>query len=111
MVRQGDIIYLNFSPTEGREQHGKRPALVISQTVYNEKRKMILACPITSTVKPLRMRVQLDERTETHGDVLCEQVRIFDLLVREYDFKERVPRDVLSKVLEVVRNIVAIEDY
>jgi len=37
MVKQGDIIFVSFSPTKGREQSGERPALVISNTKYNQK--------------------------------------------------------------------------
>ena len=35
MVRQGDIIKLNFNPQAGHEQAGYRPALVISNDFFN----------------------------------------------------------------------------
>ncbi|MCL2604190.1 MAG: type II toxin-antitoxin system PemK/MazF family toxin [Defluviitaleaceae bacterium] len=109
-MKQGDIILLDFDPTKGREQSGYRPALVISQTLYNQKRDMALICPITANKKPLRLRVPLDERTQTQGDVICEQVRVIDLLARKCKAVEQIPKDILRKVLDAVTAIIAIED-
>ena len=106
MVNQGDIISVNFSPTKGREQSGERPALVISNTKYNQKSGFVLACPITSTTKPLNIRVLLDNRTSTQGDVLCEQVRIIDLHERDYRVVESVPGDILQKVYKIINAII-----
>jgi mRNA-degrading endonuclease toxin of MazEF toxin-antitoxin module len=106
MVRQGDILFLDFSPTKGREQTGERPALVISNTKYNTLSGFVLACPITSTVKPLNIRVHLDARTATQGDILCEQVRIIDLRERAYRVIESVPADKLQEVYKVVTALI-----
>ncbi|MCL2076837.1 MAG: type II toxin-antitoxin system PemK/MazF family toxin [Oscillospiraceae bacterium] len=106
MVNQGDIISVNFAPTKGREQTGERPALVISNTKYNKKSGFILACPITSTIKPMNVRIQLDERTETQGDILCEQVRIIDLRERSYRVIETAPKDILQEVYKVINALI-----
>jgi len=106
MVNQGDIILINFSPTKGREQKGKRPALVVSNTQYNKKSGFVLACPITSTTKPLNVRVPLDNRTQTQGDILCEQIRIIDLQERDYQVIEVVPSDVLQKVYQIINALI-----
>ena len=34
--RQGDIVYLDFVPTKGHEQTGYRPAVVVSNNVFND---------------------------------------------------------------------------
>jgi len=109
-MKQGDIIWLDFDPTKGREQAGYRPAVVISQTAYNQKRDMIFVCPITSTTKPLRFRVLLDDRTETQGDIICEQVRVIDLLARKCKVVEPLPKDLLKQVLEAVSVIISLEN-
>ena len=109
-MKQGDIILLDFDPTMGREQAGYRPAVVISQTAYNLKRDMVFVCPITSSTKSLRFRVLLDNRTKTQGDIICEQVRVIDLLARKCKVVERLPRDLLVRVLEAVSVIVALGD-
>jgi len=109
-MRQGDIILVDFDPIKGREQSGYRPALVISRTKYNEKRDLAIICPITSNTKPLNFRVLLDDRTQTQGDVICEQVRTIDLLARKHKVVEPIPRDLLKRVLEAVSVIIDFED-
>ena len=109
-MKQGDIILLDFDPTMGREQAGYRPAVIISQTVYNQKRHLVLVCPITNSTKPLRLRVMLDGRTQTQGDIICEQVRTIDLLARECKVVEPLPKDLLKKVLEAVSVIIEMEE-
>ena len=106
MVNQGDIISVNFAPTVGREQSGERPALVISNTKYNKHSGFVLACPITGTVKNMNIRVRLDERTKTQGDVLCEQVRIIDLTERSHRVIEPIPNDLLQSVYKVVNALI-----
>ena len=107
MVNQGAIIAVNFSPTKGREQRGERPALVISNSAYNMKSGFVLACPITSNIKPLNIRIALDERTETYGDIHCEQVRIIDLQERPYRIIEEVPSDIFQSVYRVVNSLIS----
>ena len=63
-------------------------------------------------MKPLRLHVALDNRTQVQGNIICEQVRTIDLLVRECKFVERLPKDLLEKVLEAVSVVVSMdEDY
>ena len=101
---------MDFDPTKGREQAGYRPAVVISRSAYNIKRDMIFICPITSGIKPFRFRVKLDNRTETQGDVICEQVKVIDLLARKCKLIEQLPKDLLKQVLEAVSVIIEFDD-
>jgi len=109
-MKQGDIIWVDFDPTKGREQAGYRPAVVISQTAYNQKRDLAFICPITSSTRPLRFRVLLDDRTQTQGDVVCEQVRVIDLLARKCKVVEQLPKDLLKQVLDAVSVIIMPEE-
>jgi len=108
MVDQGDIILIDFDPTIGREQSGYRPAIVISKKRYNDFRKMALACPITSTHRELRLRIPLDDRTITQGDILCEQIKAVDLLARKFTIAEHAPSDILEKVVDAIQAIIAL---
>jgi mRNA interferase MazF len=109
-MKQGDIVYTDFDPTLGREQSGRRPAVIISQTEYNQRRNLVWICPITSSVKSLRFHVRLDDRTKIQGDVICEQVRTIDLLVRKCRYVEPLSKDLLQKVLDAVSVIIAVEE-
>ena len=46
---QGDIVYLDFDPQSGHEQKGRRPALVISNNLFNRVSSLTMVCPITHT--------------------------------------------------------------
>ena len=45
---RGDAIWLDFDPQTGREQAGRRPALVLSPSSYNGKVGLGIFCPITN---------------------------------------------------------------
>ena len=61
---------------------------------------------MANTVRPMNVRVPLDERTETQGDVLCEQVRIIDLEEHPHRVIESVPHDILLAVYRVVNALI-----
>lgn len=75
MVKQGDIIKLNFDPQLGHEQSRYRPALIVSRDIFNEKLKMAIACPITNANKKNPLHVRLDSGTVTTGFVMCDQIK------------------------------------
>lgn len=102
MVEQGDIIKVNFNPQRGHEQAGYRPALVVSNNIFNEKTNLVIACPITNTDNKFPLHIPLDDRTETTGVILCEHVKTLDLNARGYKFIEKLPLDILSKVIDVL---------
>ena len=102
MVNQGDIIKVNFNPQKGHEQAGYRPAVVVSNDVFNQKTNMTIVCPITNTNNKYPLHVPLDNRTTTTGVVLCEHVRTLDLNSRPNSFVEKLPDDLLEKVIDIL---------
>lgn len=102
MVKQGTIIKINFNPKAGHEQAGYRPAVVISNNVFNEKAKLSIVCPITNTKNNFPLHIPLDERTKTTGVILCEHIRALDLNSRTYQEIEKLPKDILEQVVDIV---------
>jgi mRNA interferase MazF len=47
-VLRGDVVWAELDPTQGREQAGRRPVLVISHDVFNERSGTVIAMAITS---------------------------------------------------------------
>ena len=80
-VQRGEIVRINLNPTSGREQQGKaRPCLVISNTKFNHRRKMVIVLPITNTIKrKIKTLVPLPDNLLITGSVDTEQVRNLDL--------------------------------
>jgi len=102
MVKQGDIIMVNFNPQAGHEQAGYRPAVVISNDFFNEKTNLSIVCPITNTNNHFPLHVKLDGRTESTGVILCEYVKALDLNERGYTVIEQIPHNLLQKIIDIV---------
>jgi mRNA interferase MazF len=46
-VLRGDVVWAELDPTKGREQAGRRPVLVISHDIFNERSGTVIALAIT----------------------------------------------------------------
>lgn len=97
MVKQGTIIKINFNP-----QAGYRPAVVISNNIFNDRTKLSIVCPITNTNNHFPLHIPLDKRTQTTGVILCEHIRALDLNNRTYQIVEQLPKDLLDQVIDIV---------
>jgi mRNA interferase MazF len=73
----GDVIWLTFDPQAGHEQAGRRPALVLSPRLYNQRSGLMLACPITSQVKGYPFEVPVSSGSIA-GVILADQVKSLD---------------------------------
>lgn len=96
---RGDVVWLNFTPQAGREQAGRRPALILSAAAYNSRVGLAVACPITSQIKGYRFEVMLPAELPIHGVVLSDQVRSLDWRDRQAAFIARLPSDVIDEVV------------
>jgi len=104
----GDLIWLDFDPQAGREQAGRRPAVILSPRYFNQKSSVAYACPISSKVKGYRFQVLLPNGLPVHGVVLCEHMRSLDWRIRNAVFLGRMPDEVLAQVREVVKLLAGI---
>jgi mRNA interferase MazF/mRNA interferase ChpB len=57
MPEQGDIIWLSFDPSSGREIVKHRAAYVISRKLFNEHTRLAIVAPITSAVRGVKLEV------------------------------------------------------
>ena len=97
--RQRDIVFLDFSPTKGHEQFGKRPAIVISTNVFNDNTKMVMVCPISSNTKEFPTHYLLEDTKKISGSVFCEHIRSVDYEDRKLKFIEKASdNDFLSVI-------------
>ena len=47
-ILRGDIIWASLDPTQGHEQSGLRPVLVLSQDIFNDRSGTVIAVALTS---------------------------------------------------------------
>ena len=78
----GDLIWTDFNPTLGREQAGRRPALVVSAALFNANTGLVVVCPITSRVRPFPTSVVLPPGLPVEGEILLSHIRSIDMLAR-----------------------------
>ncbi|MCL2855241.1 MAG: type II toxin-antitoxin system PemK/MazF family toxin [Defluviitaleaceae bacterium] len=107
MVKQGDIVWMDFDPQLGHEQKGRRPALIVSNEDFHfaTNQRMAMVCPVTNANRPFPLHIPLDSRTQTTGHIMCEQVKVFDIRIRNVQYIEAVPDDILDEVIDVICGI------
>lgn len=49
--KRGDIYWVSFDPSQGTEIQKTRPAIVISNNMFNKNLNRVIVAPITSNVK------------------------------------------------------------
>ncbi len=99
----GDLIWLSFSPQAGREQAGRRPAIVLSPKAYNAKAGLCLACPITSQVKGYPFEVVLPPGGKIRGVVVSDHLKSADWQSRNAIYLSTAPAEVLTQVRAKLR--------
>jgi mRNA interferase MazF len=104
---RGDIVWINFSPQEGHEQAGKRPALVISPKLYNEQIGLMLCCPVTTRIKGYPFEVPVTA-VDKPGAVLADQVKSFDWKARRAEKVATAPPAVVKETVAKVRALLTL---
>lgn len=102
--QKGDLVILTFDPQAGHEQQGRRPALIISNDLFNERVGLAIACPITNTDRNFPFHIAVNSE-HLSGFIMSEQVKSIDYNARKVKFVTKVDGDVLNHVLGLVESI------
>jgi mRNA interferase MazF len=94
----GDFVWLTFDPQAGREQAGRRPALVLSPKIYNARSGLALACPITNHAKGYPFEVAMPAGHGTTGVILADHLKSIDWKARHAEPLGRCTDDVMGEV-------------
>ncbi|WP_426015116.1 type II toxin-antitoxin system PemK/MazF family toxin [Caulobacter sp. DWR2-3-1b2] len=78
----GEIVWLDFAPTQATEQSGRRPALTLSDSGYNAATGRAMVAPITSRARGWPLEVALAANDPVEGAVLVDQARCVDWRAR-----------------------------
>ena len=100
--RKGDFVTASFDSQSGHEQRGRRPALVISNDLFNEHAGLCIACPITRTRRDYPFHVEISDDQDVTGYVMVEQVKSLDYRAREVRRLGNAPQPVLQEVLSLL---------
>ena len=94
----GDFVWLTFDPQAGREQAGRRPALVLSPKIYNSRSGLALACPITNHAKGYPFEVAVPAGRGTTGVILADHLKSVDWKARRAERLGRCTDEVMAEV-------------
>jgi mRNA interferase MazF len=100
--QKGDFIALSFDPQSGHEQKGRRPALVISNYLFNKHTGLAIVCPITNTNRNIPFHLAVPVSSSLTGFVMVDQVKSIDYMARKAKFIEKAPDELVEDVLEVL---------
>ena len=99
---KGDFITLSFDPQAGHEQRGRRPALIISNSLFNQATGLAIACPITNTDRKIPFHLPVPRTSSLTGFVMVEQVKSIDYRARSARFVEKAPSEFVEDVIALV---------
>ena len=106
----GDLIWTDFDPRVGREQSGRRPALVISPVIFWRASRFATVCPITTRVRPFPTSVLLPAGLPISGEILTSHVRSIDTIARPIAFAgAAVPPGTLAEVRGKLAALIGLE--
>lgn len=103
--RRGDVVWVTLNPSKGHEQQGRRPALVVSPAIYNEKTSLALICPITSHMKEYPFEVAL-YKMKTKGVVLSDHLRSIDWRSRKVKYVETADTGITTEIQEKINQLI-----
>jgi mRNA interferase MazF len=102
--QQGDIVALTFDPQSGHEQKGRRPALIVSNKIFNQRVGLAFACPLTNTDRNFPFHIKVDSEQLT-GFIMVEQMKSIDYRSRRVKFIEKATKETMNEVLAIMESI------
>ena len=100
--RKGDFITLSFDPQSGHEQKGRRPALVVSNYLFNKHTGLAIVCPITNTDRKIPFHLPVPAASSLTGFVMVDQVKSVDYMSRRAKFVEKAPNSLIDDAIAVL---------
>ena len=99
---KGDFIAISFDPQSGHEQKGRRPALVVSNLLFNRATGLALVCPLTNTHRNIPFHLPIPSSSSLTGFVMVEQVKSVDYTTRGAKFIEKAPQGLIEDSIEII---------
>ena len=100
--QKGDFIIATFDPQAGHEQKGRRPAIIISNKLFNKSTGLAIVCPITNTNRNFPFHVPIPYELTLTGYKMVEQVKSIDYQSRKIKFIEKAPSNIMIEVLSIL---------
>ena len=100
--QKGDFVTVTFDPQSGHEPRGRRPALVVSNSLFNRHTGLAIVCPLTNTERNFPFHVAIVNDPSVTGFVMVEQVKSIDFHARKAKRIGKASDSVLEEVLSIL---------
>src|SRR5437016_5527786 len=100
-ILRGDVVWAQLDPTKGNEQAGRRPVLVLSQDVFNERSGTVIAVAITSSEPKAHFPLTLELTSPKRSWVKISQVRTLSVL----RLGKRIARASSEEIAQVIEGL------
>lgn len=109
--QRGDVIWITLHPQAGREQAGRRPAVVLSPDAYNGKVGLAILYPITSQIKGYPFEVLIPAGLAVTGVILADQVKSLDWRARDAELICTLPAETVTEVLQKLGTLLSMYSW
>jgi len=103
-ILRGDVVWAELDPTKGNEQAGRRPVLVLSHDVFNERSGTVIAVAITSNEPKAHFPLTLEltsPKLPKRSWVKISQVRTLSVL----RLGKRIGRASSEEIAQVIEGL------
>ena len=104
---RGDVVWLEFDPQAGREQAGRRPAVILSPASYNRPTGHALCVPVSTKAKGYPFEVALPAGFPVQGVAFADQVKCQDWRARHAQYIAALPAPVVAHVLALTKALLS----
>jgi len=105
--QRGDVVWITLNLQSGHEQAARRPAVVLTPGIYNEKVELAILCPITNQIKGYPFEVIMPDGLSVSGVILADQIKSLDWRVRDAEWICTLPPRVVVAVLQKVGTLLS----
>ncbi|UQB42258.1 type II toxin-antitoxin system PemK/MazF family toxin [Thiomicrospira microaerophila] len=106
---RGDIIWLDFDPTKGKEIGKYRPAFVLSSQAYNQQTGLLICCPVSSSIRGGLTEVPVNN-LDKPSVVASSLVQTLSWKERKAQFIVKAEDGVLNSVLQRLLPLIGASD-
>ncbi|MCK4391729.1 type II toxin-antitoxin system PemK/MazF family toxin [Candidatus Bipolaricaulota bacterium] len=107
-ILRGELRWADLNPVRGREQGGRRPIVILSHDVFNERSGTVIAMAVTSQPQHAGFPLTLELESSTlpkRSWVKISQVRTLSVN-RIGDLIETLPPEQLNQLIEGLNEII-----
>lgn len=102
---KGDVVWIDFDPSAGKEIQERRPGVVVSTYHFNRTTGFSVICPITSTLRESKILFTLPKENIVTGQVVIAQLKSLDFRTRKIEFVEKLSEVEMKKIDQVIEYI------